>query len=851
MTEADEYFASMQAALNVYESSCAAQNTAPWPSITTHLRQCLSERKPVVQLTVAPGTRVDSAGLRAFEDLFRRLEDCIAPTTAAQAPAPAPAVNYGHADGSNGSAAAAAAAAAAVDDSSVFDSAVVPTTSTSTSAPSSARTSIATALLGSAAELGAGSAGAAGAPTVRQLVFAKCNLDESCVVQLCEMLQYSPRSRIARLSLASNASRALQGRGCTALAELLLKHDSLISLDISQNTMDAVGVTVLARSLRRNTTLQELNVTGTGISGDMLDTLCIALSFTPALKRLFVGANKIGSNDVRHLVSLIGSTPADGKAVAQSLFEDADAILTGGSTSTESSGPAARGCHPLVHLDLRANPLRDEGLRQLCTRLTLASNLQNIVLWDCGLGSLAGNRLFELLTAPTCHIHTINVGANPLGAAGLARLADALRVNQTVIKLGLAATAMNPADAVGLAEALADNKTLARLDLSANDVGIAGLLAFGLSLKTSNFALVRLDFDVDNNPVARWQDDREATMARSLKSDIDSYGQRNYLRQLAVKRAGGSSELVSEALHAPGQKSAPTISASSKDVLEKTRAIVDETARIETAHVSAAEAALAAAAAASAAATAAAHTAEPEHAAAQEATEPSKDAPSATAPSVSQQAAARVKQAQASASSSISAFAQGLRSKISAKINQAVAVASNVAHGDGTNASAGAAHASALPATTSAVSMTSLPSFSPREPKEFAAGFETTTAADPALRKSSLPESDTVGPVQSSSASSVSSFSLVSGGSSVMSSMSVTPNSTSSPATPPTNHSSSLAAASNTTVDFDAYEKELREALDLDDDLEADNPSSGAVGGSAGAVAATDWDADLEDFLND
>ena len=86
------------------------------------------------------------------------------------------------------------------------------------------------------------------------------------------------------------------------------------------------------------------------------------------------------------------------------------------------------------------------------------------------------------------------MSANGIGPAGGAAVADALRLNSTVIDLNLRWNQLGDDGAASLAGALRVNETLASLRLSWNKIGDGGARALGAALAAPNkSALTEID----------------------------------------------------------------------------------------------------------------------------------------------------------------------------------------------------------------------------------------------------------------------------------------------------------------------------------------------------------------------
>ena len=86
----------------------------------------------------------------------------------------------------------------------------------------------------------------------------------------------------------------------------------------------------------------------------------------------------------------------------------------------------------------------------------------------------------------------IDLGGNTVGTEGLEPLKTALCANTTLHTVCLASCRMGEEGGVAMAEVIDGNAQLQRLDLRRNDLGVAGLMAIRLSMKTNQVALLML-----------------------------------------------------------------------------------------------------------------------------------------------------------------------------------------------------------------------------------------------------------------------------------------------------------------------------------------------------------------------
>ena len=82
-------------------------------------------------------------------------------------------------------------------------------------------------------------------------------------------------------------------------------------------------------------------------------------------------------------------------------------------------------------------------------------------------------------------VMSVNLGYNNIGPAGVAAIAEALKVNKTVTRISLSSNYIGNAEATAIAEALKVNETVTSVSLSYNNIGDAGAAAIAEALKVN------------------------------------------------------------------------------------------------------------------------------------------------------------------------------------------------------------------------------------------------------------------------------------------------------------------------------------------------------------------------------
>ena len=152
------------------------------------------------------------------------------------------------------------------------------------------------------------------------------------------------------------------------------------------------------------------------------------------------------------------------------------------------------GNQTLTSLDLRDNALGDAGAAVVGAALRHNAGLQCLVLWNnaiqpAGVAAFAEAFMAEAAAAeevPNATLQILDLGSNVVGRDGAEALKAVLvRQAAPLHTLGLADTALGEEGGIAIAEALEGNVRLQRVDLRRNRLGLAGLMALQLSMKTN------------------------------------------------------------------------------------------------------------------------------------------------------------------------------------------------------------------------------------------------------------------------------------------------------------------------------------------------------------------------------
>ena len=355
-------------------------------------------------------------------------------------------------------------------------------------------------------------------PYLQDVSVGDAGIDGRAMCALVDMILYFPHCNVMHVKVMSGSGGvSLSDPGkwtdatWKAACDLVRKQPSLTSFDLSGTSMSREAAVLLGFGIRTappTFVLTTLRLEDCGLSGRSLGAVVAAVRRNRSLRNLYLGKNKIKADGVRLIASMLAAGT------------------------------------PLTLVDLRDNPLGDSGAQQLAVALRDPDVMvEELVLWGCKVGRVGVGALADALKVNR-RVQTLNLGNNNIRDAGAVALKDMLLHNTTLSKLGLVSSGVLSEGAIALSEALSVTESLIRLDLRVNKLSVAGVMALGLSVK-HNWRILRVDVDDgDGNDAA----------ATALKSDLDSYCQRNLYKEMAVRRMRALGESASEA--SPGAASA-------------------------------------------------------------------------------------------------------------------------------------------------------------------------------------------------------------------------------------------------------------------------------------------------------
>ena len=219
-----------------------------------------------------------------------------------------------------------------------------------------------------------------------------------------------------------------------------LNTDSMgtIQFELEYNNIHEEGAGHIGHFLRNTAIVRKLNLSGNGIGGSGLKSLCEGLTTNTSLSVLYMRNCSMQVSD------------DNGPMLCEMLSTNC--------------------C--LKVLSLTGNPIRADGLKFLCHGLLTNTSLTDLYVIKCSIDNISeesGSALAKMLSE-NCTLTTFSLFQNSIGEDGLTYICKGLSRNTALIELNLSACSVSISEANGppLISALRNNRTLEVLNLSDN-----------------------------------------------------------------------------------------------------------------------------------------------------------------------------------------------------------------------------------------------------------------------------------------------------------------------------------------------------------------------------------------------
>ena len=283
---------------------------------------------------------------------------------------------------------------------------------------------------------------------------------------------------------------------------------------------------VIAASLKSNTTITDLDLSGYDVGDRGAKELAEALKENRTLKRLNLAHNRIRVRGVQALEkSLETNTTLERLELDESEYfvEAAEAIEAACRANPRICKPAnaQREASDGSDEEKFKSPFEAAGrIKGLADQLRLNKILTSLDLKHQNMCDEQVKALAGAIRVNTT-ITEVNLANKSFGDEGLKALAEAIRVNKSVTKVNLRGNKFGDEGLKALAEALRVNKTVTEVNLYDNNFGDEGLKALASAMEV-NETITEVKLDAEEDLLAMLSDE-----GRQAMEDIQRFCRRN------------------------------------------------------------------------------------------------------------------------------------------------------------------------------------------------------------------------------------------------------------------------------------------------------------------------------------
>uniref|UniRef100_A0A4X2M5V3 NLR family pyrin domain containing 12 n=1 Tax=Vombatus ursinus TaxID=29139 RepID=A0A4X2M5V3_VOMUR len=206
---------------------------------------------------------------------------------------------------------------------------------------------------------------------------------------------------------------------CKNLSSALKAHGRMKYLDLSENNLQDIGMNLLCEALGNpDCNLQELKLSQCHLTAACCQDLSTCIK-NQSLIHLDASGNVLHDCGMKLLCEALRHPSCNLQKLMLSLCHLTDSCCQDVSSVLKSN-------QSLTHLDLGCNNLHNHGVKLLCEALEYQHcNLQTLELWNCQLSAASCYALSSVLKKNQSLTH-LNLGANPLRNNGVKVLCEAL-----------------------------------------------------------------------------------------------------------------------------------------------------------------------------------------------------------------------------------------------------------------------------------------------------------------------------------------------------------------------------------------------------------------------------------------
>ena len=219
---------------------------------------------------------------------------------------------------------------------------------------------------------------------VTELSISKNNIGDDGIACLVTVLQENITMKI--LDISGNCGIAVNG--AKSLGRALSGNSSLEQLNISGTSIGDEGVAHIANALHTNTTMKVLDVKNCGISYRGAESLGRALSVNSSLEQLIISGTSIGDEGVAHIANFLQTN------TTMKVLDVSYCGISNKGAETLARPLAASSC--LETLDLSSSSISDDGIAHIAAAL---HTLKSLTFFDFATSCIATDKAALSLAA--------------------------------------------------------------------------------------------------------------------------------------------------------------------------------------------------------------------------------------------------------------------------------------------------------------------------------------------------------------------------------------------------------------------------------------------------------------------
>ena len=290
-------------------------------------------------------------------------------------------------------------------------------------------------------------------------------LDSQSCAMLAHLIPHVPHLKILTLSMNPNIGQG----GAVPLMTSLTAHNSLEELDLSYTGIGVEDCRALSELLSSSTNLKTLYIWGNDLAPEAVELIISGLHHNTTLKRLTMWFSHFSLQNTISLASVLRTnhTLVDLNLAQCDIDSDGACQLASALCTNDT----------LQWLNLRDNSIGVKGATAFAEMLRTNHTLVYLSLGHCKIDSDGACQLASALCTNDT-LQELYLCDNPIGVKGATAFAEMLRTNHTLVYLNLEQCNIDSDGACQLASALCTNDTLQVLGLKGNPIGVKGATAF-------------------------------------------------------------------------------------------------------------------------------------------------------------------------------------------------------------------------------------------------------------------------------------------------------------------------------------------------------------------------------------